>query len=234
MVRIFCDFDGTVCLRDVGEQFFREFAGEKAEVNVRRLLSGEITMQMWFMELCNAIPSITRDELLKYVDQFSVDPHFSEFVSFCTDHDVPVTILTDGLDVYVERVLSNGGVGHVQFFSNHAEFAEDRLKASFPYADAECNLCGNCKRNHILNASADEDIIVYVGDGYSDRCPVRYADFVFAKRQLIKHCQQQNISFFAFDNFNDVKMKMEEILQRKRIRSRQEAEMARREVFMQG
>jgi len=234
MIRVFCDFDGTVCLQDVGQQLFREFAGEKAEVSVQRLLGGKITMQMWFMELCNAIPSITRDELLKYVDQFSIDPHFPEFVSFCTDCHVSVTILTDGLDVYVERVLSNGGVGQLPFFANHAEFVKERLKASFPYADAECNLCGNCKRNHMLNASADDDIIVYVGDGYSDRCPVRYADFVFAKRQLIKYCQQQNIPFFEFDDFNDVQLKLEEILKRKRIKTRQEAAMARREVFMQG
>jgi 2-hydroxy-3-keto-5-methylthiopentenyl-1-phosphate phosphatase len=234
MIRVFCDFDGTVCLQDVGQQFFQEFAGEKAEVSVQRLLSGEITMQEWFLELCDAIPSITRDELLKYVDQFSIDPHFPEFVRFCSDHDVSVTILTDGLDVYVERVLSNGGVGNVPFFSNHAEFNEGKLKASFPYADAECKMCGSCKRNHMLNASADEDIIIYIGDGYSDRCAVRYADFVFAKRELIKHCQQQNISFFTFNYFNDVQMKMEEILKRKRIRNRQEAAMARRDVFMQG
>jgi 2,3-diketo-5-methylthio-1-phosphopentane phosphatase len=234
MIRVFCDFDGTVCLQDVGQQFFREYAEEKAEESVRRLLNGEITMQMWFMELCNAIPSITRGELLKYVDQFSIDPHFPEFVRFCTDLDVPITILTDGLDVYVQRVLSNGGVGHVPFFANHAEFVEERLKASFPYTDAECSLCGSCKRNHMLNTSADEDIIVYIGDGYSDRCAVRYADFVFAKRQLIKHCQQQNITFFEFHHFGDVQDKLAEILQRKRIRHRQEAAMARREVFVQG
>jgi len=234
MIRVFCDFDGTVCQQDVGQKFFQEFAGEKAEVSVRRLLGGEITMQMWFMELCNAIPSITRDELLKYVEQFSIDPYFAEFVRFCSVRGVSVTILTDGLDVYVERVLSNGGVGHVPFFSNHAEFVEKKLKVSFPYTDAECSICGSCKRNHMLNTSADEDIIVYIGDGYSDRCAVRYADFVFAKRQLIKYCQQQNITFFAFDDFNDVQMKMEEILNRKRIRSRQEAAAARREVFMQG
>ena len=92
--------------------------------------------------------------------------------------------------------------------------------------DAECNLCGNCKRNHILNTSADEDMIVYVGDGYSDRCPVKYADFVFAKRQLIKYCQEQNITYFEFNHFGDVEAKMEEIIHRKRIRHRQEAAMA--------
>jgi 2-hydroxy-3-keto-5-methylthiopentenyl-1-phosphate phosphatase len=234
MIRVFCDFDGTVCLQDVGEQFFRKFSGEKAEASVRHFLSGEITMQMWLTELCEAIPSMKHDEFLKYVDQFSVDPHFIGFFSFCKERDIPLTVLSDGLDVYVERVLSNAGLTQIPFFSNHAEFVGERLKVSFPYTDAECNLCGNCKRNHMLNTSADEDVIVYIGDGYSDRCPVRYADFVFAKRQLIKYCQQQNITFFEFNHFGEVQMKLEEILQRKRIRHRQEAAMARREVFVQG
>jgi 2,3-diketo-5-methylthio-1-phosphopentane phosphatase len=234
MIRVFCDFDGTVCLQDVGEQFFRTFAGEKAEQNIQRLLKGEITMQIWLTELCEAIPSIHQKEFLDFVDQYVIDPHFTEFVRFCKEQDNPLMILSDGLDAYVKRVLSNAGLNLVPFFANHAEFVGQKLTVSFPYTDAECNLCGNCKRNHILNASADDDIIVYVGDGYSDRCPVRYADLVFAKRQLIKYCQEQNITYFEFNNFGDVQVRMEEIVQRKRIRHRQEAAMARREVFVQG
>ncbi len=234
MIRIFCDFDGTVCLQDVGEQFFRKYAGENAEASTRHLLNGEITMQMWLTELCEAIPAINQNEFISFMDQFVVDPHFVNFVSFCKERDTPLTVLSDGLDAYVEHVLSNAGLIHVPFFANHAEFVGERLKVSFPYTDAECSLCGNCKRNYMLNTSADEDIIVYIGDGFSDRCPVRYADFVFAKRQLIKYCQQQNITFFEFNHFGDVQVKLEEILQRKRIRHRQEAAIARREVFMQG
>jgi 2,3-diketo-5-methylthio-1-phosphopentane phosphatase len=238
MIRVFCDFDGTVCSQDVGEQFFLKFAGEKAEQNIQRLLGDEITMQEWLTELCEAITSIHQKEFLDFVDQFVIDPHFSEFSRFCKEQKILLTILSDGLDAYIERVLSNAGLNQIPFFANHTEFlnvsGRDKLVATFPYTDAECNLCGNCKRNHILNTSADDDVIVYIGDGFSDRCPVRYADIVFAKRQLIKHCQDQNITYFEFNNFGDVQIKMEEIVQRKRIRHRQEAARARREVFMQG
>jgi len=238
MVRVFCDFAGTVSSQDVGEQFFLRFAGEKAKQNIPRLLNGEITMQEWLTELCEAIPSIRQKEFRDFVDLFEIDPHFTEFVRFCEGQKIPLMILSDGLDVYVERVLLNAGLNNVPFFANHAEFVSlngrENLAVSFPYTDAECSLCGNCKRNHMLNASADEDIIVYIGDGFSDRCPVRYADFVFAKRQLIKHCQGQNITYFEFDHFDDVQAKMEVIIQRKRIRHRQEAAMARRDVFIQG
>jgi len=234
MIRIFCDFDGTVSIQDIGEQFFRDFTGEQAVEIVQQLLSGKIHAQEWLRQECDALPPLSRQTFEKYMDQFVVDPHFADFVRFCKDQECSFTILSDGLDMYIERVLLNVGLMQVPFFANHAEFVGERLKVSFPYTDAECNCCGNCKRNHMLNTSADDDIIVYVGDGYSDRCPVRYADVVFAKRQLIKYCQKQNITYFEFNNFGDVQVKLEEILQRKRIRHRQEAAMARREVFSQG
>ena len=195
-------------------------------------------MQEWLTELCDVIPSIDQNEFLRFVDQFEIDPHVPEFMRFCNAQEIPVVVLSDGLDAYVERILANANLKKIPFFANHAEFQSihgaKKLAVSFPYTDAECHLCGNCKRNHMLNGSADEDIIVYIGDGYSDRCPVRFADIVFAKRQLIKHCQIQNITYFEFNHFGDVQLKMEEIVQRKRIRHRQEAAMARRDVFIQG
>jgi 2,3-diketo-5-methylthio-1-phosphopentane phosphatase len=238
MVRVFCDFDGTVCTRDIGEEFFRSFAGESIEVLVDKLLRGEINSQQWLRQMCDAIPSMNRDSFETYVDQFVVDPHFCSFVQFAEEHSAEVTVVSDGLDAYVERVLSKAGLNRLPFFANHAEFVTvngtPKLTVSFPHTDAECTSCGNCKRNHMLAQSADEDIVVYVGDGFSDRCPVNYADIVFAKRHLIKYCQQQNITYHEFQNFGDVQKKLEEVLQRKRIRHRREAAMARRDVFMQG
>lgn len=238
MIRIFCDFDGTVCLQDVGANFFRTFAAEKAKKFTEELLSGTITMQDWLRQLCEAISSISRTEFNAYIDQFALDPYFKSFVQFVEERGLALTVLTDGLDVYVERIISNAGlVDRVPFFANHAELVgmngSLQLIVTFPYTDAECNLCGNCKRNHLLTNSADDDIIVYIGDGFSDRCPVRFADIVFAKRELIKYCQQQNITNHEFKHFNDVQAKLEQILRRKRIRQRQEAVKARREIFMQ-
>ncbi len=238
MVRIFCDFDGTVCTRDIGEEFFRAFAGESVTVLVDELLRGDINSQQWLQRMCGTIPSMSRESFEMFVDQYIVDPHFSPFVEFVEERGASVTVVSDGLDAYVEQVLTKAGLNRVPFFANHAEFVAvngtPKLSVSFPHTDAECTLCGNCKRNHMLAQSADEDLVVYVGDGFSDRCPVKYADVVFAKRHLIKHCQQQNISYHEFQNFGDVQRKLEEVLQRKRVRHRREAAMARRDVFMQG
>jgi 2-hydroxy-3-keto-5-methylthiopentenyl-1-phosphate phosphatase len=238
MMRVFSDFDGTIALEDVGSQLFRTFAGSRANEIVQHLLSGAITARECLVRECEAVESATLGELEQFLDRFSLDPAFGSFVNFCRHRSIPVVVLSDGLDFYVERLLRKNGLGDLPFFSNHLELMEQgtstKLVPSFPYTDAECLVCGNCKRNHLLTLSGDDDIIVYVGDGISDRCPVRYADIVFAKGRLIRYCQEQNITYFEFRTFDDVRTRLEAILQRKRIRKRREAEMARRDVFAQG
>jgi 2,3-diketo-5-methylthio-1-phosphopentane phosphatase len=238
MVRVFCDFDGTAAAEDIGSRLFARYAGARAIEIVQGYLGGSITARQCLLQECAAVDSLTPDELEQFVGQFSLDPHFAKFVELCESREIPVVILSDGLDFYVERVLRRHGLGRLPFFANHVEFESDgrrtKLVPSFPHTDSECELCANCKRNHILSLSADEDVIVYIGDGISDRCPIRYADIIFAKKGLIAYCQELNITYHEFKNFGDVRERFELILQRKRIKQRREAMMARREVFMQG
>jgi 2-hydroxy-3-keto-5-methylthiopentenyl-1-phosphate phosphatase len=90
----------------------------------------------------------------------------------------------------------------------------------------------------MLSLSADEDIIIYVGEGYSDRCPVRFADVVFAKDDLLRHCQEENISYYAYRQFCDVEERLRQLLaggdRKGGLRKRRQAELARREVFLGG
>jgi 2,3-diketo-5-methylthio-1-phosphopentane phosphatase len=238
MLRVFSDFDGTIALEDVGSHLFREFAGSKANEIVQYLLSGTISARECLTQECRAVESATLSELKQFVSQFSLDPAFGSFVDFCRHRSIPVVVLSDGLDFYVERLLRKNGLGDLPFFSNHLELVEQgssmKLVPTFPHTDAECVVCGNCKRNHLLTMSGDDDVIVYIGDGISDRCPVRYADIVFAKGRLIPYCQEQNITYHEFRTFDDVRRRLEMILRQKRIRKRREAEMARREAFAQG
>ncbi|HTP14184.1 MAG TPA: MtnX-like HAD-IB family phosphatase [Bacteroidota bacterium] len=238
MVRVFSDFDGTIAVKDVGGGIFKAFAGQKASDIVRHYLDGTINAREYLTRECEAVGCITPSEIEKFVDQFELDPAFGAFREFCRHRSIPIVVLSDGFDFYVERLLRTHGFGDLPFFSNHLEFVRDgdavKMEPSFPHTDAECPDCANCKRNHLLTLSGEDDIIVYIGDGISDRCPIRYADIVFAKGTLIRRCQEQNITYHEFTTFGDIERRFELILQRKRIRKRREAEMARREVFAQG
>ncbi len=238
MFRVFSDFDGTISTDDIGNVLFRRYAGEAAVEIVQRYLAGEITAPEYYLAECNAVKNLSRTDLHELVDQCSIDPSFKEFVELCRVHEVPLTILSDGFDVYVERFLAQHGLGHLRYFANHLDFVTEgsatRIVPSFPYTDSECPRCAHCKRNHLLTLSGDDDVLIYIGDGYSDRCPVRYADIVFAKRGLIRYCQEQNITYHEFRTFADVIVKMKQVFQEKRVKQRREAVHARRALFMEG
>jgi 2-hydroxy-3-keto-5-methylthiopentenyl-1-phosphate phosphatase len=48
--------------------------------------------------------------------------------------------------------------------------------------------------------------VVFVGNGLSDRCGARAADFTFAKDDLAGFCAQEGIRFQPFASFDDVNM----------------------------
>lgn len=237
MLRIFCDFDGTVCPHDVGEQLFRKFAPEMARRITEEYVRGDIDARGQLRRACAAIPDIPAETFDAFVDGFQVDPHFPAFVEFCQLRGLEITILSDGLDRYVGRILERARLGHLPSFSNRVSFTAQNgrttIGVDFPHTDAECTACGNCKRNHVLTLSADEDIVVYIGDGYSDRCPAKFADIVFARRDLLRFCQEQNITYHEFRHFGDVRERLERIVSRKRLHHRREAAMARRDAFIQ-
>ena len=238
-LRIFCAFDGTVAVSDVGYLLFQTFGTSRCDEIIQDYEQGKIGAMECWRRSCESVRNLTPEQLRAFARQQTLDPYFSSFVDFCAARRIPFFLLSDGFDVYLEEILRQhsfvpGGEGDrgVQYFANHLEFTDEgRIVPSFPYADAECTQCANCKRNHVLRLSGDDDVIVYVGDGRSDFCPAMYADVVFATKALVAYCQSQNISFYEFHSFKEVIDRLEKLFSQKRIRQRWQANLRRREAF---
>lgn len=240
MLKIFIDFDGTITIGDVGNSIFSHFAGEKFELFNYEYINGKISAIEYYNKLIHATKIFSCDEFISFIQSHEIDSTFLDFLIFCehvnqNENKIEIIVLSDGFDLYLDRILKKYNIKSLKYFSNHLEMDDEcSLIASFPYTDEDCKKCACCKRNQVLTLSSDEDIIVYIGDGYSDRCAVNYADIVFAKGSLQTYCQEQNISYYLYSNFIDVIERLKEILQRKRIRKRQQAEFNRKEIFTSG
>jgi 2-hydroxy-3-keto-5-methylthiopentenyl-1-phosphate phosphatase len=65
-------------------------------------------------------------------------------------------------------------------------------------------VCGqSCKRAAALRLAGDGEL-VYIGDGYSDRCAGEAAGRVFATRRLADHMEQKGLPYEPFKDFFDV------------------------------
>jgi 2,3-diketo-5-methylthio-1-phosphopentane phosphatase len=244
MVHVFVDFDGTITREDVGDALFERFGGERSPGAVEAYRRGEISAVECYLRECDACGDVPTDELREFLDGREIDPTFPEFESWCRGRGFALTILSDGMDHYIRAILDRHGLGHVPFVSNRLALDPGsvpgtvRFRPSFPNTDETCDRCASCKRNHMLNAAADDDVIVYAGEGYSDRCPVQYADVVFAKDELLRHCEEQSIAFYPYASFSDVRDRLERLgwdgASGKGFPRRRRAAIARKDVFLGG
>lgn len=233
--KIFVDFDGTITKEDTGDALFTKFGhSDTVKQVIDDLLNDKISARDCWLKLCNSVKHIDKDEMDEFILQIEIDKSFHDFVKYCDRHGNEMIILSDGFDYYIDLILKRESLGHLKVFSNKLILSEQNtLKPVFPYYDSECTTSANCKRNHIINNSADDEFTVFIGDGNSDKYTVHFCDFIFAKDDLLKYCEKERITFFPFKNFNDVIERMETLRQKKRLKKRHQAELKRREIYIQ-
>ena len=124
----------------------------------------------------------------------------------------------------------------IPFYANKLVFSGDKktISLEFPNSDSDCTKCGTSKRNILMNNTADDEISVFIGDGFSDACVVNYADIVFAKKSLASYCWKNNITYYDYNNFSDVKNKLIKLIGTNTIKQRRESSIRRKDIFMGG
>lgn len=204
-LRVFCDFDGTIALKDVGYHMLSHFStvgnDDLAELWNSRKIGARECLKIEASRI-----NASREDMLAFVDRFELDPEFKDFVRLASEHAAPPIALSDGLDFYIDHLLQKHGLGHLERYANRAVFAGRSMTVEFPY-DNGCGVCGSCKAQRILEIKKRDNItgqIVFIGDGYSDICAIAETDILFAKSDLRRYCESKNIPHRPFETFADV------------------------------
>lgn len=236
-VKIYSDFDGTITLYDTWIEMGERFIQDKESWHnvIKNFEDQKIGARECFLAEVDLIRDFDLNEFNKIIESQRLDPQFVSFYDFCTLNNIPLVILSEGMDYYIARILKNYGLD-IPFYSNKLVYSAElnKIGLQFPYSDSDCLKCGTSKRNILMNNTADDEISVFIGDGFSDACVVNYADIVFAKKSLASYCWKNNITYFDYQTFGDVKKKLEKILSSKKIKHRDSAKNKRREVFLRG
>lgn len=234
--KIYIDFDGTITSRDIGEHMFLEFGDpEESRRIIKKWIDGKLTSKQVWINLCETVKNFDKEKFDDFLTEFEIDHYFKDFIEYTRLNSFDVSVLSDGLDYYINKISEREGFSDLNIYSNKLTFDDNNnLIPEFPYTDEECLQCANCKRNHILNSSSDEDITIYIGDGWSDTCAAEHCDFIFAKKSLLKYCESKGLPYFPFKNFNDVKNIIEQLKNRKKIKKRHRASLKRKEAYSRG
>lgn len=203
---VFCDFDGTISRRDVGYHMFHHFSDGRNDELVDDWKDGTMSNRDILLaeaEMVRATPG----EFYAHVDTYDIDTTFVEFSSACHSRGIPVTIVSEGLDLYIKRILKRFDLDHIPVICNQGFLENGGMRIAFPHTNRHCVTCGSCKGERIaeIRQELGGDITaVFVGDGYSDACAAAEADVLFAKKDLERYCLSRNITYNAYRTFQDV------------------------------
>jgi 2,3-diketo-5-methylthio-1-phosphopentane phosphatase len=144
------------------------------------------------------------EEVRRWVlETVRVRPGFRELVELARERGWRFVIVSSGFRELIEPVLEREGLAGVELLSNTVDADADGWKVRFRVSEV-CDTCGQpCKRS-TATALADGTELVYVGDGYSDRCAAESADLIFARRGLASYLEEQGVPFERFDDFHSV------------------------------
>lgn len=204
-IAIFCDFDGTISRRDIGYNLFHHFSQGRNDELVPLWKNGELTTRECLLQEA-AMVQASSEEIYRYLDQFELNQGFESFTGLCKSNSVDLTVLSDGLDFYIDYVLKRNRLNDLPLIANTGRLINNSLIVAFPYDNQSCDRCGSCKGERIreYRARHGEVMAVFVGDGYSDICGASEADLVLAKKDLEQYCVMHNIDHVRYDTFDDV------------------------------
>jgi 2,3-diketo-5-methylthio-1-phosphopentane phosphatase len=144
------------------------------------------------------------DEVQGWVlDNVRVRPGFRELVELARERGWRFVIVSSGFRELIEPVLEREGLTDVELLSNSIDPDPTGWKVRFRTHEP-CDVCGEPCKRATAAALADGTNLVYVGDGYSDRCAAELADLVFARRGLARYLDERGLPYEPFDDFHQI------------------------------
>ena len=198
------DFDGTITEQDLLDTIALTFGDEEV---YREVDEGLDDHSLSLNEVIRREFEPVRaplDEVRRWVlDNVRVRPGFRDVVDLAHERGWRFVIVSSGFRELIERVLEREGLRGVELLSNTVDPDPDGWKVRFRVSEV-CDVCGQpCKRSTAA-ALADGTELVYVGDGYSDRCAAESADLVFARRGLASYLEERGVPFERFEDFHSI------------------------------
>ncbi len=213
---IYCDFDGTVTQGDVVDILLTELADpswraveaewEQGRIGSRECLARQIPL------IRGGWPAI--EQQLRHID---LDPTFPAFAAWCRAENVPLWVVSDGLDRVISTLLARAHITVDGVWANHLdESPAGTLSIRFPHpsVDGRC-LAGLCKCQ-IIERGVGAALRVVIGDGRSDWCWAKHAEWRFAKSQLLTYCRAQGIACSTFEDFDTIRLALTRWLEKTR------------------
>ena len=196
---IVIDFDGTVTEDDLLDRIALDFGDPVVYQEVEDGLdAGTMPLREVITREFRPVRAPLEEVVDWVLEHARVRAGFRELVAWARAAGWQVHVVSSGFHELIEPVLEREGV-EVELHANRVDPRRDGWRVEWRYPD-DCEECGeSCKRKLL-----PPGYVVYVGDGYSDRCAALAADRVFATKGLARYLADRGAPFEPFSDFRDV------------------------------
>jgi len=203
-MRIICDFDGTITPQDTTDRVLEALADPAWRELEAQWVAAEITASDCMRSQVALIRG-GQEELDAVLDGSALDPGFRDFVVWAERRDLPVAVVSDGVDYFITRILARHGLGHLPVVANRLAGQAGAWRLEQPWTRTGCAAgSGVCKCDVTGPWTGDRPTTIYVGDGRSDFCVSGRVDLLFAKGALADYAGARGQAFAPFETFHDV------------------------------
>ena len=197
------DFDGTVTQQDLLDTIASRFGDPEVYREVDEGLDeGRLTLREVITREYEPVRRPLEEIVAWELENVSIRPGFRELVELAKAEGWRFVIVSSGFHELIEPILEHEGI-EVELHANRVDPSPEGWRVIWQY-EAACDSCGeSCKRSIVQEFAGDGEL-VYVGDGYSDRCAAEASDRVFAIKGLASYLDERGIPYERFDDFHDV------------------------------
>jgi 2-hydroxy-3-keto-5-methylthiopentenyl-1-phosphate phosphatase len=203
---IFCDFDGTITNNDNIIAIMKQFAPPEWEAIKDDVLAQRVSVQEGVGKMFSLLPSGWREKITDFILKNAVIREgFSEFVAYTKQNNIPLYIVSGGIDFFVYPLLE-GLIEKENIFCNGSDFSGETIKILWPYScDEHCNNeCGCCKPSLLRKLAGNNSFTIVIGDSITDLQAAKLADHVIARDFLLEKCRELGLAHTPFSTFFDV------------------------------
>ena len=198
------DFDGTITDRDLLDEVAQTFGDERVYREVDEGLGRQsLTLHDVLRREFEPVRAPLEDVVAWVLEHARVRPGFHELVEQARVEGWRLVIVSSGFRELIRPVLEREGLADLELVSNWVEPDPGGWRVGFRDED-DCGTCGEPCKRATVEAFVNGGEVVYVGDGYSDRCGAELADRVFARRGLAQWLEERGRPYVRFEDFHDV------------------------------
>lgn len=197
---VFCDFDGTITVAETFVAMVTRFAPEMSDRLLPEIYAKRITLRQGVRQMLESIPSANYPELIEFTSKQPIRAGFVEFIDFLKTEQIPIVIISGGLQGMVESVVAPYRDKIAAIHAIDIDASGEYLQINSRYERGTEMVA---KAEIMAQYGAEESIAI--GDSITDWKMAMAATIVFARPPLTQYLAEQQKSYILWDNFFDIR-----------------------------